>query len=169
VSVMTAVLANPAQGTLTNVAGVWTFTPAASFAGTAVINYTIVDTDGGTSSSTHTIVVGRPPLSAAGDSIKTKSGAAVDGNAAINDSFVAGSQFAVTSNPQKGTVIMRPDGTYTYKPKPGFSGKDTFRYTITDPTGQTVTQTVTIDVVGKSLAHRCLTSFANVGNKLRRR
>ncbi len=170
-TVTAATLTDPASGTLSEdpVTGVWTFTPAVGYSGDAVISYTITDQDGATDTATHTVTVARPPLAAVADFSKTKSGVAVSGNASLGDTFVQGSKFKIVVKPPHGTVVMKPDGTYRYTPKPGFSGKDRFYYRITDPTGQVVTQTVTIDVASRSLAHRCLTSFANFGNQLRRR
>jgi VCBS repeat-containing protein len=57
----TPTVANPAHGTLALVGGNWVFTPATTFGGTAVINYTIQDQDGATSSSTHEVVVSNVP------------------------------------------------------------------------------------------------------------
>ncbi|MDQ6525251.1 cadherin domain-containing protein [Nocardioides sp. LHD-245] len=52
-----------------------------------------------------------------------------------------------------GNVTMQPDGQFIYDPKPGFTGSDTFTYTLSDnsvvaPANQTATGTVTIKVVG---------------------
>jgi len=57
----TPTVANPAHGTLALVGANWVFTPANGFSGTATINYTIVDQDGATSSSTHAVVVENAP------------------------------------------------------------------------------------------------------------
>lgn len=48
---------------------------------------------------------------------------------------------------QGGTVVMQPDGTFLYTPPTGFSGTDTFTYTITDPLMQTSMATVTMTVL----------------------
>ena len=52
-----------------------------------------------------------------------------------------------------GNVAMEPDGQFIYDPAPGFTGSDTFTYTVSDnsavaPANQTATGTVTIKVVG---------------------
>ena len=58
----------------------------------------------------------------------------------------------VTSNttPAHGTVTMNSNGTFTYTPNAGFSGADTFQYTITDSNDpanpKTATATITINV-----------------------
>jgi large repetitive protein len=53
----TPTVANAAHGTLSFVGGNWVFTPANGFSGAAIINYSIIDQDGATSSSTHQVVV----------------------------------------------------------------------------------------------------------------
>ena len=50
------------------------------------------------------------------------------------------------SQPGHGTVTVRPDGSFEYTPTPGWSGTDTFTYTVTDGTNPPVTRTVTVEV-----------------------
>ena len=45
-----------------------------------------------------------------------------------------------------GTVTINPDGTYAYTPAAGFTGEDSFEYTIIDSFGKTDTATVSIEV-----------------------
>lgn len=45
-----------------------------------------------------------------------------------------------------GTVTVNPDGSFSYEPPVGFSGADSFSYTLTDADGATDTATVTINV-----------------------
>ena len=47
--------------------------------------------------------------------------------------------------PTHGTVVVQPNGSYIYTPVNGFSGTDTFTYTVTDGT-VTVEKTVTVTV-----------------------
>ncbi|MEL7048955.1 MAG: cadherin-like domain-containing protein, partial [Pseudomonadota bacterium] len=52
-----------------------------------------------------------------------------------------------TMDPNMGTVVIRPDGTFTYTPRDGFSGDAMFTFTVTDPrTGEMFEQDVTIAV-----------------------
>ena len=48
--------------------------------------------------------------------------------------------------PANGLVDLRADGSFTYTPKAGFSGADTFDYRANDGTGNGNGATVTIDV-----------------------
>ena len=138
---------DPAHGTVTfNPDGTYTYTPAAGFAGTDTFTYTVTDPTGQTATATETIVVSAPALVAVNDAYTTKAGAAVAGNAAAGDTYAPGSTFAKTTDPAHGSVVFHPDGTFTYTPAAGFSGSDIFTYTVTDPTGHTVTATETITV-----------------------
>ncbi|HHC78266.1 MAG TPA: hypothetical protein ENK46_00175, partial [Flavobacteriia bacterium] len=46
-----------------------------------------------------------------------------------------------------GTVVVNPNGTFTYTPLGGYTGLDTFTYTITNESGLTDTATVRINVL----------------------
>jgi Bacterial Ig domain len=55
----------------------------------------------------------------------------------------------LTATASDGTVVIEPDGLFTYTPKDGFVGTDTFSYTLTDNLGYTPTPaTVTLVVSG---------------------
>ena len=54
-----------------------------------------------------------------------------------------------------GTVAGNADGGFTYTPGGGFSGTDTFDYTITDANGDSASATVTV-TAGDSLTTRTL-------------
>jgi hypothetical protein len=58
------------------------------------------------------------------------------------DRLTAGS----ASTPANGSVVVNPDGSFTYTPTGGFSGTDTFTYVTTDDVGGSDTATVTITV-----------------------
>ncbi|MCP4304893.1 MAG: DUF11 domain-containing protein, partial [bacterium] len=79
-----------------------------------------------------------------------------------DDSDPDGHDFEITdtTDPANGTVTVNPDGTITYTPNPGFSGTDTFTYTICEVEGtvggipstglcDTATVTVTINPVNQ--------------------
>ena len=78
------------------------------------------------------------------------------GNVLANDSDPDGDLLTVTmvngqpvSSPivtGNGTVVMNPDGTFTFTPGPGFFGVETFTYTVVDSAGNTETSTVEITV-----------------------
>jgi VCBS repeat-containing protein len=67
----------------------------------------------------------------------------------------SGGAISLTGNtaPTHGTVVMNADGTFTYTPNAGYSGPDSFMYTITDsddlanPKSATATVTITVGPV----------------------
>jgi hypothetical protein len=66
-----------------------------------------------------------------------------------NDSDADGDPLAaaVTRAPANGSVALQPDGAFTYIPKSGFSGTDSFGYRASDGTGSGNEANVTIQVV----------------------
>jgi|GEM_PF-2580961 len=59
---------------------------------------------------------------------------------ANGDALTAGS----ATDPAGGTVVLNPDGSFTYTADAGFSGTDTFTYTATDPSGASDTAAVSV-------------------------
>lgn len=54
---------------------------------------------------------------------------------------------ASTTTPAHGTTLINVDGTITYTPTTGYSGADSFIYTLSDGNGNTTTATVDINVL----------------------
>ena len=140
----------PANGTVTRSGGSATYTPAAGFSGTDSFGYPLSDGKGGTATGTATITVAPKPNTApvaGADSASTTSPNAVTVNLLANDSDVDGDVLSVTANtaPANGTVT-RTGGSATYTPAAGFSGTDSFGYTLSDGKGGSATGAVTISV-----------------------
>lgn len=130
-----------------------TYTSAAGFVGTDTFDYTIRNADGATASATVTVTVtSATTVTAVADAADTQEGAAVTVNVLSNDQVPSGQSIAVTavSQPAHGTAVNNGDGTITYTPDNGFSGTDSFDYTVMDSSQQTSTATVTVNV--KSLS-----------------
>ena len=142
------------QGSISLVKGEWVFKPAARFSGTATVTYTISDGNGGTATSTHTVDV--KPI-ANGDVFKTALNKPIKGSVATNDVFNSGTKFSIVTQPDSGKIAMKKDGTFTFKPKPGFTGVAKFTYQVTDRYGVTAMATAKINVV--SSEHSCLVTF----------
>jgi hypothetical protein len=79
------------------------------------------------------------------DTVTTDPGKAVTGEVLANDT---GTKLTVTAHtePSAGTVTIPADGKFSYTPKDGFTGADSFTYTVTDSVGQTATAKVAIGV-----------------------
>jgi len=138
---------NPTHGSVTfQTNGNFTYTPDPGYTGNDSFDYTITDEDGNTDTATVTIDVINPDaVNAVNDSYSVFTDTAVSGNLLNND---VGEGLTVTSNtaPANGTVTVTQFGDFTYRSNPGFTGIDTFEYTITDIIGDTDTATVTITV-----------------------
>ena len=145
------------QGTLALAGGNWVFTPRTGFTGIATITYTIRDQDGATDTALHSVTVKKPPLIAKDDVFTANFEKPLKASAAQGDVFAKGSVFKIEAPPSSGAVTMKADGSYVFVPKPGFSGKVTFTYRVTDPTGAYRVARETINVA--SQAHECLVTF----------
>ncbi|MEG4409167.1 cadherin-like domain-containing protein, partial [Microcoleus sp. MON2_D5] len=53
---------------------------------------------------------------------------------------------AVAANPTQGSIALNNDGSFTYTPNAGFSGTDTFTYTVSDGIVNSAPATVTVSV-----------------------
>lgn len=91
------------------------------------------------------------PLAVA-DAAATDKDVPVIVNVLANDSDADGDVLSVTSvtTPSHGSAVVNLDHTISYTPVPGFTGIDTFNYTITDGVAQS-TATVSIEVRGTSV------------------
>ena len=137
--------------------GTLTYTPAANTAGTATVTVTAHDNggtaDGGTDQSppqTFTITVEAPPAAVA-DSFQSTVDTEIAGNVLANDSDPQGSPLTVQTSPaptaSNGTVTMDASGNFVYTPAAGFTGSDSFSYTVTNGLGLSATATVSITIV----------------------
>jgi hypothetical protein len=144
------IVSAPSNGKLTGTGSVRTYKPATGFNGTDTFTFKV--NDGKTDSNTATItLVVRPPNhnpKAVADSASTKKGIAVTINVLANDSDPDGDPLTAQSvtQPLHGTATLNAEGTVTYTPAATFTGKDTFKYTISDGRGGTDAATVTITV-----------------------
>lgn len=143
------IVSQPAHGSLSGAPPEVTYTPAANFHGadtfTFVVNDGHVDSPAQTVSVTVTSVNDDPV--AANDAVTTKLDTAVEVSVLNNDVDADGDTVSITSVgvPQSGMVT--DDGTrITYFPSFGFTGADTFNYTVTDGQGGVSTAVVTVTV-----------------------
>ena len=139
----------PANGTTTVVGTAVEYTPDADFAGTDAFAYTVADGDGATSTATVTVTVtpvNDPPV-ARDDASSTPEDTPVTVDVLANDTDPDGDALAIAAvgAPRSGTAV-EVDGQILYTPDAGFSGTDTFAYTVADGAGGTATATVTVSV-----------------------
>jgi gliding motility-associated-like protein len=130
-----------AQGTFTvNTTGDVTFTPVLNFNGSTAINYTVNDSNGATSNiATIAITVNAindapvltnlTPITAEDTPF---SGSVFVGTDVDPDGTALTVNTTSVSGPSNGTIIINPDGTYTYTPNLNFNGTDVVTIQICD-------------------------------------
>lgn len=119
-------------------AGICTYTPTSAFTGNDTFGYTASDGTA-TDTATVTVTVSAPDNTAPvarNDSASTTENTAVQINVRANDSDADGDPLTVSAfdstSAQGGTVNCTNAGVCTYTPPNGFTGTDTFMYSIFD-------------------------------------
>ncbi|MBB4107401.1 Ig-like domain-containing protein, partial [Pedobacter zeae] len=139
----------PAHGTaVVNPDGTYTYTPANNYSGTDVFTVTVSDGKGGTTTVTINVTVNPTNVApvATSPAITTNKNTPVNGNITASDADGDPLTFTVTTPPAHGTVVVNPDGTYTYTPANNYSGTDVFTVTVSDGKGGTTTVTINVTV-----------------------
>lgn len=86
-----------------------------------------------------------PPPLAGDDNAETLEDTPVNIVVLANDTGT-GIEVTVVTDPAQGAAVINPDGTVTYTPDSGFSGQDSFTYTIADDLGRADIATVRVQV-----------------------
>ena len=108
--------------------------------------------DGGTDAADHSDNNGREdPPTAVDDSVTARADTTVTIPVTLNDYDPDDDPIAVESvglgrQPTHGSVDVLSGTSVSYKPEPGYSGPDSFDYTIVDPSGQRDTATVNVQL-----------------------
>ena len=136
----------PESGTVVNSGDFLTYTPAEGFQGEDSFTYTVSD---GTETATATVTVSvandAPVVQP--DTAETVSGQAVLIDVLANDSDPNGDALALVSvSAAAGGTTSIVGESVRYEPDAGFSGMDSFTYTVSDAGGAEVTGEVTVTV-----------------------
>ncbi len=140
-------------GTVALVDGNVVFTPNAGYSGPASFDYTASDGSGGQDSATVSLTV----LAANTAPVAADDTASASGSTVIavlgNDSDADGGTLSISgfTQPLHGTVTLNPNNTFTYVPVAGYTGPDSFTYTLADGQGGHDDATVNIAVSAPSL------------------
>jgi hypothetical protein len=125
------------------------YTAAGGYGGPDSFAYTINDGQGHTATASVAVSVAsnQPPV-AVSNSISVAYGSSVTFDPRTNDSDPEGDPLTITAstNGAHGTVQILSGAQLTYTATGGYSGADSFTYTISDGQGHTATATVSVSV-----------------------
>ena len=138
---------SPVNGTIIiNADGTIIYTPSNGFSGIDIFTYLLRNKDGITSEPVRVTVNVKP--TGVSDFANTPTNLPVVIPVKGNDLSKVGTTTSFNENPLNGTILINPNGTITYTPKPGFSGKDSFTYVLKTTDGLTSDPiTVNVDVI----------------------
>ena len=131
------------------------YSPAPDYIGTESFTYTVTDGNGGSSQANVLVTVTNTPdaptanddnytvvVDSSGDGLDV-----LDNDTSAPDPAEVLTVTSVTSTAEGGTVqIVNSGSSLTYAPPAGFSGEDSFTYTITDEDGLTDDAVVTLSI-----------------------
>ncbi|WP_345974244.1 Ig-like domain-containing protein [Sulfurimonas sp. HSL3-7] len=130
---------------------------------TESIEYSVIDADGDTSSSTLTIGINPPggmPYILETDTTVVENTTQVIGTAKDVDGTIDSSTLTATH----GTVILETNGDIIYTPDSGYLGSDTISVSVTDNDGNTTTKDIAVSVL--TIADNALTMSIDNGTVL---
>ena len=145
---------DPSYGTATVTNGKLFYTPNSNYTGTDTFTYIVKDGKSGFDEATATITI----TAVNDDPSARNDNATVEVNTSDsivdvlgNDSDVDGDTLTVTAIGNSGVstkdgVVTLTDGVVTYTPKAGFTGSDSFTYTVSDDATTPATATATVNI-----------------------
>ncbi|WP_256006502.1 Ig-like domain-containing protein [Pedobacter deserti] len=145
----------PQHGTLqiNNTTGVITYTPTNNYSGNDTFTYSVKDINGTESNNaTVNVAINAKPIGSP-DIATTLAGSPITVPVQDNDLDKTGVTVTRGADPVNGTITINPNGTISYTPQTGFSGKDSFTYILRNGTGVTsdpITVTVNVRPVGST-------------------
>lgn len=151
-----------------------TYTPKVDYIGSDSFSYTVSDgnsTTVGTVTITVTPIANKSPI-AKNDEVTTPSDTPKIIDVLVNDTDPDGDKLTIskfdTKSTQGGKIAKNDDGTLTYISKIGYTGLDSFTYTISDNKGGTSTATVNITVEDCFIATAAFGSYLHADVKVLR-
>ncbi|MDN3384151.1 Ig-like domain-containing protein [Pseudoalteromonas sp. APC 3358] len=125
------------------------YTPAANTNGTAIISYTISDSNGGTATTNLSIIitpVNDTPIANADSATVDEDAAPILINVLANDSDVDGDSLTISAASADTGSVAVVGNQIQYTPAPDDNGVATVTYTVSDSSGGASTTTLTITI-----------------------
>lgn len=150
-----AIVDSPSNGVVAlNGDGSFTYTPDADFSGADSFTYRIEDGNGGSDDATANITVDSvedaPVATEDNYTVAEDEVLAIDAVMGLlaNDTDGDGDSLtaSVATDPERGSVVVESDGSFTYTPNADFFGSDSFRYVANDGSANSEPATVSIEV-----------------------
>ena len=129
-------------------AGDFTYTPATGFSGADTFSYTLLDGKGGQATGAVNLIINPPPINhdpvAQQDDFTLMQDTVVAGNVLVNNGHGAdndpdGDPLSVSAQSlataHGGSVVLQANGDFTYASAQGYTGADTFSYSLLDGKG----------------------------------
>ncbi|MFV0417324.1 MAG: Ig-like domain-containing protein [Dysgonomonas sp.] len=146
-----------------NTDGSYLYTPKNDFIGEDSFTYTVCDNGVPQACDQATVtinVIERPVptinnnIIANDDEAFTRTNIPVSGNVLTNDFDPDGDNMIINTtpvtSPAHGSVTISADGTYTYTPDPGFTGRDSFIYEVCDDGNPVTCDRATVTIIIRS-------------------
>lgn len=142
-----SIFAQPTFGSASVTGTLVTYTPNANFVGSDSFTYQVADTHGGVATATISVTVNNRAPTANPDSITTSQGQVGSVDVATNDSEPEQQSLSIASFTQGANGSVSFSGTVaSYTPNGGFTGNDSFSYTVEDTFGAPSTAVVSVTV-----------------------
>lgn len=125
------------------------YTPQTGWRGTDTIDYVLTDGEGGRVAGSVEVRTPNAGPTAVADTRTLTAGQTVDIAVLANDSDVNGDTLTISAADASGSgggTVARAGTVLRYAPKAGFTGTETFSYTVSDGHGGRATATVTVTV-----------------------
>ena len=147
--------------------GTFVYTPENNFHGVVTFSYQVCDPNGLCDQAVATITVtpvNDPPV-AIDDLFYIQRNLQISATVAPNDKDPDNDPliFSLITQPTNGTITFNVNGSFTYQPRSGFKGRDTFNYRICDPFG--LCDEATVDLIIQPLVTVKLTPANGVINE----
>jgi VCBS repeat-containing protein len=114
--------------------------------GVYTVSVSATDPSGASAIQTFVLVVANPAPTSVGGSFSTAEGSVLVGSLGASDVDGDLLSFQLAVAPSHGSLVLNPDGSFTYTPMANYSGPDSFTYQVRDNDGGIANASVSLSV-----------------------